>query len=119
MIILKYLKTLGLYFGSLLILSILITTFNYFDWFNPIIIKVLTLLFIVISLFIPGFYIGYNSTSKGYLEGIKIASIISIIHILISFLLKALDIKILILVVIIFVFTILGSIMGINKKQKN
>lgn len=116
----KYLKSLLYILISILISTILITTVNYFDILGNNIIKYLKLIVLVISILIGSIYIGRRSKSKGYLEGIKIGLITIFILILLNYLGfdNKISLDIIIYYLIILVSSILGSIIGINKKLK-
>jgi len=119
MFIIKYLKSLLYTFASLIILSIIISTFSYFNIISSNITSILELITIIISVFIGSLYLGKNSNKKGYLEGIKQGLIIIALLFLFNFL--ALDnnpsISNLLYYVIILITSILGSVLGINKKS--
>lgn len=115
----KYLKSLGLFFGSFLILNILITIFNYFELFNSNIIKILKIITIIISIVISGIYLGLNSNKKGYLEGLKLGGIIIAIFILLTLVLKPIAFNKFtwLYYLLILGLVALGSTIGINKKK--
>lgn len=117
----KYLKKLGkslLYtLGITIVFTFLITIFSYFNIFSDNVVKVLKLFTPIISVFIGGFIIGKNSKRKGFLEGIKLGSIIDIFLIIISLLLKSFKQSSLLFYVILLTATIFGSMLGINKLQ--
>ena len=115
----KYLKSLGLFFGSFLILNILITIFNYFELFNSNIIKILKIITIIISIVISGIYLGLNSNKKGYIEGLKLGGIIIAIFLIITLILKSIEFTTFTIFyyLIILGLSILSSMIGINKKK--
>ena len=117
----KYLKSLGLFFGSFLILNILITIFNYFELFNSNIIKILKIITIIISIVISGIYLGINSNKKGYLEGLKLGGIIITIFLVITLILKPIEFTTFTIFyyLIILGLSVLSSMIGINKKKTN
>lgn len=121
----KYLKKLGFSFiyiiGSLLSITFIITLLNYFNIISDKIISIFKILIPIISLFIGGFYIGKNSNSKGYLEGLKLGSIFSIFLLIFNFLAlsNSFKLKYLLFYLIIIVSSILGSMIGININKKN
>lgn len=121
MFIIKYLKSLLYTLISMVILSILITILNYFNIIGTTTINYLKLLVAILSIFIGGIYIGKSSLNKGYLEGIKIGVILIIIFFLISYLgfNKGITFDNIIYYIIILTSSILGSIIGINKKSKS
>ena len=120
----KYLKKLGFSFiyiiSSLLILTFIITFLNYFNIISDKVISIFKILIPIISLFIGGFYIGKNSNSKGYLEGLKLGVIFSLILIIFNYLAfdYSFKLKYLLFYLIIITSSILGSMIGINKRKK-
>ena len=69
--IMNYLKSLLWCFGILIISSIIITIFNYFNVINGIVLKIIFLIIPIISIFIGSYRLGKLSNEKGYIEGIK------------------------------------------------
>ena len=120
----KYLKKLVFSFiyiiSSLLILTFIITFLNYFNIISDKVISIFKILIPIISLFIGGFYIGKNSNSKGYLEGLKLGFIFSLILIIFNYLAfdYSFKLKYLLFYLIIITSSILGSMIGINKNKK-
>ena len=82
----KYAKNLGFsllfIIGSLLILTLLLTFFNYFNLFSNGLVSTFKIIIPIISLFAGGFFIGKKSSKKGWLEGLKLSLIFTIILIL-------------------------------------
>ena len=121
MFIIKYLKSIAYILGSILLFSILIGTLSYFNLLSNNVIKVFELIAIIISMFIGGLYLGRLSNKKGFLEGIKIGIVVIVILFLLSYL--GFDISFslntFIFYLLIFISSILGSIIGINKKSSN
>lgn len=117
----KYLKSLGLFLCSFLILNIVITIFNYFELFNPTIIKILKIITIIISIVLSGLYLGLKSNKKGYLEGLKLGSIVIVLFLIITLIFKPIEFNkyTIIYYLIIVGLTVLSSMIGINKKSKN
>ena len=118
----KYLKNIGITFLIMLIIiilsSLILTILNYFDVLNKGTISILKILIVTITYFIGGFLIGKKSIKKGWLEGLKFGLIISIILILFNILgLKYFDIKLILYYLILITSSILGSMIGINKKN--
>ena len=115
----KYLKSLGLFFGSFLILNIIITILTYFNLLNINIIKILKIIIIIISLSISGIYLGLNSNKKGYIEGLKLGGIIILIFILLTIIFKNIVFNkyTIIYYMIILIIEVLSSMIGINKKK--
>lgn len=116
--ILNYLKGLGISLGGLLVTMFFVTLLNYYNIINESILSILQIVIPTIWLFVGGFLIGRSSNDKGYLEGIKFGSIAVILFLLISLLGigAKFEIKSIIYYLILIVSSMIGSIIGINKK---
>lgn len=114
----KYIKSLGLFFISLLILNIIISIFSYFDLLNNNIISILKVLTLIISTFISGIYLGLKSDKKGYLEGLKLGLLIIIIFSIFNIILKGFNKYIIFYYLLIIILEVISSTIGINKKRK-
>lgn len=119
----KYLKNIGLTFlimlGIILISSLILTTLNYFDIFSKGTLSIFKIIVIVITYFIGGLLIGKKSSKKGWLEGLKFGLIVSTILIIFNILglQQKFDLKLIFYYIILISSTILGSMIGINKKN--
>ena len=69
--------------------------------------------------YLRGIYIGNRTNKKGYLEGLKVGIISIIIFLIISYLAfdKVINIKNIIFYFILLISSVLGSMIGINKKK--
>lgn len=120
----KYLKKLGFSFlyiiGTILISTFIITFLNYFNIISDKVISIFKILIPIVSLFIGGFYIGKKSNSKGYLEGLKLGLLFSIFLLIFNFLAfsNSFKLKYLLFYIIIITSSILGSMIGINRKKR-
>lgn len=101
----------------ILILTLLITIFNYLDLISFKSLKIIITLIPIISIFIGAFKLGKTTTKKGYLEGIKFSLFFILFIILLSIILKE---KISISNILLYISYILsstfGAMIGINKK---
>lgn len=61
--------------------------------------------------------LGKESSKKGYIEGLKYASIWSFIFLIVSIFLKGIDLSSIIFFILLIIISVLGSILGINKKR--
>lgn len=118
MFMLKYLKSMGIILLGIVISSLVITLFNYFNFFSSTVINVLELAGLIISVFIGSFYLGKRGVKRGYLEGIKIGVALSFLMFIFSYLAFGYGIKLatLIYYIIITISAAFGSVVGINKK---
>lgn len=115
-------KALGISFLSLLLLTFLVTLFNYVGIFGLSLVKVFSYLTPFLSFLIGGIILGKKSINKGWLEGLKLGVIAIAILFIFNFL--ALDggysLANLILYMVVLLSCILGSMIGINmKKEQN
>jgi len=119
----KYFKNLGMSFayiiGTLLILTFIITILSYFNFMRDKIVSIFKITIPIISLFIGGYYIGKKSIKKGFIEGLKLSLIFSIILIIFNFLAfdNSFKLKYLLFYLILIISSILGSMIGINRKK--
>ncbi len=107
---------------TILVCSLLINCFYYFDKINPTMYRSLTLIVPLLALMIAGFFVGRRSSKKGWLEGIKVGAIIVVFFFIFSFLAfnQGLSLKQLLFDVILMVSSIFGSMLGINfPKRQN
>ena len=121
----KYLKNLGISFlyiiSSILILTFILTVFNYFNIISDKIVSIFKIIIPIISLFIGGFYIGKKSNKSGYIQGLKLRLIFSIFIIIFNFLAfdSSFKLKYILFYIILMTTSILGSMIGINRKKEN
>ena len=113
----KYLYSFLIFFGSIILINLLLTIFSYFSLFNSKVISIMYFVLILISLFISSFILGMNSLKKGYLEGLKLGGGIVLIFFLLIIILDKFMVKSLIYYIILILTSILGSMIGINRKK--
>lgn len=117
----KYLKNLsiimGIMIGIILVSTFLMTTLNYFNVFGKSFVSILKILIIVIALFVGGYLIGKKSDKKGWLEGLKLGIITTIIILLFNLLglNNKFEFKNIMYYGILIISAIFGSMIGINK----
>ena len=114
----NYLKGLLYFFLPFFILLLLITIFYYFDILNNQIIKYFKFITLLLSSLISGIFIGKKSINKGYLNGIIFSLIIVFIFFTINLLFNSFKWYQLIYYLIIVTTTCIGSIIGINLKNR-
>lgn len=117
----KTIKILGIMYAIIILSIFLITIFNYFNIISGIVLKVFLAIIPIISTFIGGILIGKKATQKGWLEGLKLALIFLVILVIFNYLALShwINLKNLIYYLIIIFSTIFGSMIGINKKEKD
>lgn len=120
----KYLKKLGMSFiyiiSSIFILTFLTTLLSYFDILSDKVTSIIKIIIPIISMLIGGFYIGKKSLKKGFLEGLKLGGIFSFILIIFNYLAfdNSFKFKYVLFYIILIISSILGSMIGINKKKQ-
>ena len=102
-------------FFSLLLIS---SIFYYFDILSNEIFRYIKIIIIIISCFISGFKIGKSSLQKGYLKGITLGGLISLLFFIITLFTNNFKIYQIIYYLIIIIVTTICSILGINKKNQ-
>lgn len=119
--VLKYLKALLYMLISVIVFSFFISTLNYFDIIGKGLINVFQIIAVIVSMFIGGFYVGKNSSNKGYLQGLKIGGIALTILFLLNYLGfgNGFSLEILLFYLIVMVSVITGSVVGINKNKQH
>lgn len=118
----KYVKCLGFIFIPIIILGILYTVLYYFDIMGSNIFKWISLITMIMSLLFGCMYLGKNSKSKGWLEGLKIGLGICLLFFLISYLgFETFSLKNIIYYLVIVLISMFGSMFGIRnvKVDKN
>lgn len=122
--LMKYLKKLAFSFiyiiATLLILTFITTILSYFNIINDKITSIIKIIIPISSLFIGGFYIGKNSLKKGFIEGLKLSLIFSILLIIFNYLAfdYSFKLKYILFYLILCVSSVFGSMIGINKKKR-
>lgn len=102
---------------GIIISLLLITTLYHFNLISSNIYQILKLIILLGNILISGIILGKKTTSKGYLEGIKLGVFLIILFTLLTLLTGGdLKLKILLYDLIILITSILGGMIGINKK---
>lgn len=114
----KYLKTLGLEFILLIVLTLINVILYYFNIISSNIYSIFKIMIFIVSFLVSGIYISKKSNKKFYLEGLKIAVINIIIFLLISLITKYnFNLKQLLYYLCIVLTTMFGSILGGLKRK--
>lgn len=120
----NYIKNIGISLlfitGTILVLTLLVSIFNYFNIISGSVLSISKILICIISLFVGGFVIGRKTNKKGWLEGLKLSVIFLIIFMIFNFLAfnNIPSFKNLIYYLIIITSCMFGSIIGINLNKK-
>lgn len=113
------LRSLAYFFSILLLSTLILTLLNYFNIIPANIVLILKLIIPLTAIFIAGYKLGTNSEKKGYLAGMKIGSIIITLFLIITLLFHQFTPKSLLYYLILFLTSILSSMVGINRKKLN
>ena len=109
-------KYISLSFIILLVLNLFLTLISYFNIINNT--SIFQIIFLVISLFIGSFLIGKNSKKKGWLEGLKFGLIFSLLLLILNLIFfQSFKLSSLIYFSIMIFSSILGSMIGISKRN--
>ena len=110
---------LGLTSIIILITTFILTTLSYFNIINEIITTTTKMIITIISVLISGIILGKNSQKKGWLEGLKLGTIISIILLFLNIigLNNKFKISNILFYGILLLTSIIGSMIGISKKK--
>ncbi len=115
----KYGPILGIMGGIILFFLFFIVVLNYVGLINQSTLAVLKISLTVLCFFTGGLIVGKRSNKKGWLEGLKISGIIILLFIIVNLLfIHSFHLKYFLYYIILIYSSILGSIIGINKKQE-
>lgn len=114
----NYIKPMLYIFAIIIASLLLLTLFNYFNVITGTFFNILLFVIPSVSVFVGGIMIGKTSFKKGWLSGLKLSLILIIVFLLLS-LIFGIDVKFksLFYFLILIVFTMFGSMLGINKKH--
>ena len=114
----KYSKILIIMFLIILVTTFFITLLNYFDILGRSLTVIFKILIILISMFTGGYIVGMKCKNKGYLEGLKLGVIFSIILFIFTLIFGDFKITNIFYYLILIISTIFGSMIGINKNKE-
>lgn len=114
-------KAIGFSLLIMLVLTFIVTLFNYIGLFNLKIVNAFSYITPFLSSLIGGMVLGRRSNKKGYLEGLKLGLIMILLLFIFNFLAlnQGYTLPNIILYIIILGASILGSMVGINLKKEN
>lgn len=100
-------------------LSLIFSTLNYFNIIKDNLFNVIKILIPVISIFIGAFRLGKKAEKKGWLEGIKLGSIVILLMFIFSliFFRNSITLKTILYYFILLVTAIVSSMVGISFKK--
>ncbi|MGM9881944.1 MAG: TIGR04086 family membrane protein [Bacilli bacterium] len=115
--LINYLKSLVWTSAIILIGTIFITIFNYFNILTGTPMQIVEILIPIIAIFIGGYMIGKASSKKGYIEGLKYSAIWVIIFLIINLIAKDVKLGDFIYFLLLILSSVLSSMIGINRKK--
>lgn len=115
--LINYLKSFAWTFGIIIVGTLILSVFNYFGILTGIILKILKLMLPIVAIFIGSYRIGKVSTKKGYFEGLKYGLIWLLIFLTTNLILKSISLDGSIYFLILSMISMLGSMVGINRKK--
>lgn len=121
----KQLKNYGIQLlyliGGIILCSLLLSVFNYFNILKESTSHVVIFLLIIIISLLSGLSCGKKAEKKGFLEGLKIGGIFVLTLTLLNliFFASSFNIHRICYYIIILISTTVGSMIGINKKKNN
>ncbi len=115
----KYFRSILYIFGIILILLLFLTIFNYFNIITGTLFNVIKFIIPLTALFVGGFIIGKKSQKKGWINGVKLGLILVTLFVILSLIFSfKIEVKSLLYYLILIFSSMLGSVIGINKKHQ-
>lgn len=114
----KFIKPLLYSLGILFIFTFFITILNYIGLISGLPLKIIKIIIPIVSYLVAGFMIGKCSDKKGWLSGIEIGLMLTIVLLIINLLFNTKSTIIVIAYYIaLIVISTISSILGINRKK--
>ena len=115
----KYAICLGYTFIFIIGATLILTILNYFNIIKGTMLTILKVIIPLASIFISSIKLGLQTNEKGYIEGLKLGTIFIFIIFLFSILGLSTKLSLfhLLYYIAILLFSVLGAMLGINKKQ--
>lgn len=116
-IVKNFLKAVAIIIGLLFFFSIIINILYYLDVINNNTTKYIKLLLSIITFFIGGVFIGKNSPSKGYINGLKLSLIMIVFFIIMGIIFGNLKLFRIVYYLIMATCITFGAMIGISKRE--
>ena len=115
-----YLKDILYVFLTMIIGIFIFTFFNYFNIFSDKVTNVLKMILVIGTFIFSGFYLSKRSKGRGFLEGLKIGTILSLFLLLVTLLgiNSSFEWRNLIYYLILIISSMTGGIIAKQGKQK-
>lgn len=114
----NYIKIILKYFLIILVYTLIISIFYYFEIFSYKTLRIINYIINILLFSYNGYKIANLEGKKGYLNGFLISLIIVIIFILISLIISKMSFSTLVYYLSLISSSITGGIIGVSKKQK-
>ncbi len=116
----KYGKTLGIFLGMVLLLCAILACFNLGDILYTKSTDIIIMVGMILIFAFIGFTFGKKAPAKGYLEGLKIGVSLIFLLVIINLLFyqTGFSLSRFIYYVVLILSSTLGSMIGINRKEK-
>ncbi|MDD3392782.1 MAG: TIGR04086 family membrane protein [Bacilli bacterium] len=116
----KSVKPLGFIAGTIIVLTLIMTIFSFFNLISDKVVDVIKIIIPILATMLGGFLIGKRSQFKGWLEGLKLALLFIALLMLLDIIGLGHEFKLFDFIYYssLILFTVLGSVMGINVKKK-
>lgn len=114
----KFIKPLLYSLGILFIFTFFITILNYIGLISGLPLKIIKIIIPIICYALAGFMIGKGSDKKGWLSGIEIGLMLTIVLLILNLIFKTkITIIILAYYLVLTSISVIFSILGINKRS--
>lgn len=113
----NFLKATLIIISLLFLFTIILNILYYYDVLNNNTLKYGKMLFSILSFFLGGVFIGKNSLNKGYINGLKLSFIMTIIFLIIGIIFQNISITRIIYYSIMSICITFGAMIGISKKE--
>lgn len=114
----KYITYIGIAIGLLLISSLIINAFYYYELFSNNIYKIVLTFTNSIIIGLLSYFIGKSTKEKGYKEGLVFGVIIIIVLFVLSLILfQNVTLNMLVYYPILLLASVIGAMIGINRKK--
>lgn len=116
-----YSKIILFFLIGMILCSLFLSIFGYFGILSPSVTLVISWIVLLLFSFISGMSCGKKAEKKGFLEGVKLGGLflLCLIFLNVIFFQSPFSIQRLVYYLLIFSFSVFGSMIGINKKKQS
>ena len=113
----SFFKATLIILGLIFVFSILFNILYYYDILSNNSLKYCKMLASILTFFIGGVFIGKNSVNKGYINGLKLSLIMTIVFLILGIIFNNIKLSRIIYYLIMSVCITFGAMIGISKKE--